>query len=794
MAHPPLDRIENNMHSSLSSLEFPEVLQLIALEAKSDPGREALALRTPRRSFEECEELQGRLAEMVKYYHSEGLLPLAGLVDTSAVYQAESFTLAEAWTIVRAAKATQAVRESIMRNQDEYTRLRRLASDIPNLDAPLREVGHYFTKDGKLKEEASATLRSLRQRIHAKRASIQKSLNDLMTRHTDAVQEQIVTIRGERYCIPVRADRRGEVPGILHERSGSGASFFIEPIGVVEANNDLADLLIEEREEIVRITQQIARILFGAADDINAGVEIVGELDATQACALFYDAVDATRPFFTTERKLVLIEARHPLIDQRVADLRQSAFGERTQHQVVPLTVSVGDGSQALVISGPNAGGKTVALKTAGLIVAMAMSGLPVPAAEGTTIPVVDEFHVLIGDDQNLLESLSTFSAYLFRLKSILERATSHSLVLLDELGSGTDPEEGSALAASVVEHLTRIGALLIVTTHLTALKSFATEDLRIVNASMEYDLASGQPTFRMIQGLPGRSRAIEAARRVGLPSAIIEAAQKRLGEDYGKLDQLVAELQRRLDEARREGAELQRMREEAEREATSARAEATRLEEERKKLAGRYRDEADRVRDEIGSKLQFELKQLREMDRKEREKVTPSAIVQRVMSPIPAAVLKDDAGKIETGQQVEHRKFKVVGKVVSIDGSRAVIAIGGKTMQVELSDLRATGQPVKQTQTKRPEVSGSGEEPTIGAELNLVGQRVDDALEESDKFIDRALLNGMQAVRLIHGFGTGTLRKALREHLRKHPGVKTFRPGEKNEGGDGATIAVLDV
>lgn len=783
------------MNSSLSSLEFPEVVQLIALEAKSDPGREALARRKPEREIERCEELQARLAEMVKYFHTEGLLPLAGVIDVRAVFENEAFGLPEAWAIVRAARATQAIRESIVRAQNEYLHLRRLADDIPNLEEPLRAVNQYFTKDGKLKEEASATLRSLRQRIHTKRASIQKTLNDLMSRSSDAVQEQLVTIRGERYCIPVRSDRRNEVPGILHERSGSGASVFIEPIGVVEANNDLADLLIEEREEIARITQQIARILFAAADDIIIGIEIAGELDATQACALFYDRVQATRPFFTTERKLVLIDARHPLIDERVADLRRTAFGERAQHQVVPLTVSIGDGNQALVISGPNAGGKTVALKSAGLIVAMAMSGFPVPAAEGTTIPIVDEFHVLIGDDQNLLESLSTFSAYLFRLKAILERATNRSIVLLDELGSGTDPEEGSALAASVVEHLTRVGALLIVTTHLTALKSFATEDLRIVNASMEYDLASGQPTFRMIQGLPGRSRAIEAARRVGLPSPIIEAARARLGEDYGKLDQLVAELQRRLDDARREAAELQQRREEAERETAAARAEAARLEEERKKLAGRYRDEADRVRDEISSRLQFELKQLREMDRKERERITPSAIVQRVVAPIPTAALEVDEEKISVGQQVEHRKFKVVGKVVSIDGKRAQIAIGGKTMQVELADLRSTGKAAKSSAPAKSAAASQNEgEVVVGAELNLVGHRVDDALDESDKFIDRALLNGTQAVRLIHGFGTGTLRKALREHLRKHPGVKTFRPGEKNEGGDGATIAVLDV
>jgi len=284
-----------------------------------------------------------------------------------------------------------------------------------------------------------------------------------MNRSADAIQEPLIVLRADRYCIPVRADRRNAVPGILHERSGSGASFFIEPIAAVELNNDLADLLIQEREEIARITQYISGLLFTDADDIREGVTVAGEFDALQACALFAVATDAARPLFSDGGTLHIINGRHPLLDERLAAAREAAFEEEpSDRKVLPITIELDRNACALVVSGPNAGGKTVALKTAGLLVAMAMSGLPVPASDGTTIPVVDALHVLIGDDQSVLEHLSTFSAYLVRLKRIVTTATNRSLVLLDELGSGTDPEEGAALAAATMEHLLEIGALLI--------------------------------------------------------------------------------------------------------------------------------------------------------------------------------------------------------------------------------------------------------------------------------------------------------------------------------------------
>lgn len=784
--------------AALHVLEFDRVLALVAMEAKSLPGKDAVGRRRPLSSLEACENAQANLSEMVRLYHSEGLLPLAGLDDLEPLFNRETvLELDESWRVVRAVRATQAMREALLRSEG-YLRLAAIANTIPDLGELLTKTNKYFTREGKLREEASAELRAIRSKVHAKRTAIQRTLNDVMNRSADAVQEPLIVMRGDRYCIPVRADHRNAVQGILHERSGSGASFFIEPMAAIELNNDLADLLIQEREEIARITRFISQTLFEKRDEILGAIDVAGELDALQACAIFHDTIRGTRPSFSSDRELRIFDGRHPLLDERLAPSRHDAFGEEPSGRtVVPLTIELSGERSAFVVSGPNAGGKTVALKTAGLLVAMGMSGLPVPAAEGTVLPCVDALHVLIGDDQSVLEHLSTFSAYLTRLNVVLNRATSKSLVLLDELGSGTDPEEGAALAASVIEHLLSIGALVIVTTHLSALKSFAVNDSHIVNASMEFDSATGLPTYRMITGIPGRSRAIEVAKMIGLPSSIIDSARARLGERYGETDHLLATLQKKMAEVVAQQDEVARLRKELDDSRRSMDEKAAALEKERLRLGTTYREELERLRDDVARQLANEIKNLREADRAARASVNAAEVLRTVTKPVEKAMefIPAEQREVRVGEKAEHRKFKVTGEVVSVDGKKAVLNVGGRKMTVDYGDLIPKGGPSPQPSPRSRGERGQGGDDlaVISAELNLIGQRVDDALEESDKFLDRALLEGKAAVRIIHGFGTGTLRKAIREHLRKHPAVKSWRPGADNEGGDGATIAVLD-
>ncbi|HYC90402.1 MAG TPA: Smr/MutS family protein [Thermoanaerobaculia bacterium] len=810
---------------SLHVLEFDRVLTLVAMEAKSAPGKAAVLRRRPLAKLEECEHAQADLGEMVRFYHTDGLLPLAGLDDAHLRGRETVLDLEESWHVVRAIRATQAMRETLHRT-DTYPRLRAIAEQIPDLGELLAKLNKYFTREGKLREEASAELRAIRGRVQQKRAAIQRTLNDIMNRNADAIQEPLIVQRGDRYCIPVRSDHRNAVTGILHERSGSGASFFIEPMAAIELNNDLADLLIQEREEIARIVRYISGLLFEQHEPIHDAVAIAAELDALQACAMFHDTIRGSRPMFSKDRELHIIDGRHPLLDERLAAQRQEAFGEdEGQRKVVPLTIRLtchpersegppaaaraasGRGGSfavsaaqddtlcqtALVVSGPNAGGKTVALKTAGLLVAMGMSGLPVPAADGTVLPVVDALHVLIGDDQSVLEHLSTFSAYLTRLKRILARVTKNSLVLLDELGSGTDPEEGAALAAAIIEHLLEVGALVVVTTHLSALKSFAVNDTRIVNASMEFDAETLLPTYRLITGVPGRSRAIEVAAMIGLPQAIIASARERLGERYGETDHLLATLQKRMSEIVAQQDELAALRGSLESERKTMQDKAAALEKERTRLGTTYREELERLRDDVTRQFQAEVKALRDQDRASRASMNPNEVLRTITRAVDKAVefIPEEQRSVKVGDKAEHRKFKVTGEVVSVNGGKAVLNVNGRKMTVETRDLMSKSGPAP-APAKPRQTSTSTDAPEVSAELNLIGQRVDEALDESDKFLDRALLEGKEAVRIIHGFGTGTLRKAIRDHLRKHPAVKSYRPGADNEGGDGATIAVL--
>ncbi|MGH9458163.1 MAG: endonuclease MutS2 [Thermoanaerobaculia bacterium] len=789
------------MTPSLRSLEFDRVLELVAADARTDPGRAAVHARRPVASLEEAERLQGELAEMTRFYLTEGQIPLAGLADPAPLLEREVLELDESWLVLRAVRATQALRETFTRLDPPLPRLLDIAAAIPDLGTLSTNVGRFFTKDGKLREEASAELRSIRARLQQKRSQIQRALSDVLMRHADALQEPIVTIRADRYCVPVKIERRAEVPGILHGRSGSGASVFIEPMAIVEANNDVADLLEQEREEIARITRHVAQLLLAAREEILDAARLGGELDAIQAAAMFGRRIDAFRPRFVAGRALRLEAARHPLLDERLADLRRSVLGETdSPEHVIPTTIVLTEEKPALVISGPNAGGKTVALKTAGLLVAMALAGLPLPAADGSEVPVVDDIHVLIGDDQSVMEHLSTFSADLVRLSRILARASERSLVLLDELGSGTDPEEGGALAAAVIEHVLDLGALLVVTTHLAAVKSFAVGDARVANASMEFDAETGRPTFRMIGGVPGRSRAIEVAAMMGLPLPVVARAREKLGGRYGDIDQMVAELQKGLADLADQREEVARALADTEKRARALERELAAVTEEKKKLATRWREEMDRVRAEVSRNLQAEIRRLRELDAEERRKIEAKRSFADVTLPIDRAEPEIEAAPsrpIAKGDRAEHRMLRFRGDVLSIDGEKVTLAVAGKKMQAMLGDLRLVAEPANKPakkQRRETRVAAPETEPEITAELNLIGQRVDDAIESADKFLDQALLSGKAAVRLIHGHGTGALRSALRDELRKHQGVRSFRPGNPNEGGDGATVVLLDV
>jgi len=495
----------------------------------------------------------------------------------------------------------------------ETPALSALLASLPDLEGLLKERGVVFDPDGRIKDTASARLAVVRSAIARLRRDVVTRLEEYAKARPDALADTYVTEKGGRYCLPVRSDRREAVAGIVHEKSGSGQTLFVEPLAIVEANNALAEALEEEREEVRRILIALTGLFSGRRAELAAAAAVLTELDVAQARAEFSSRVAGVAPVFG--ERLVLAGARHPLLDRRLASLRQEVFGEdaETRHSdAVPLDIEVPEGKRTLLLSGPNAGGKSVAMKTVGLLALFSQSGFFVPAAPGTTLPVFDEILVVAGDAQDLLGDLSSFAASMVRTARVLAAATPRSLVLLDELGSGTDPDEGAALAIAVLgEDLVR-GGYTVATTHLARVKEWAQGEERVLVAAMEFDEKAGRPTFHVRAGATGRSRALAVAERSGLPRRVLEAARSRLGSTWAAHDAALERLEgeaRAAREARERADEALSRAEARERELEK---EKTQLTLERKRVSEKLRGELDRALEAMREKTRRELDRLR--------------------------------------------------------------------------------------------------------------------------------------------------------------------------------------
>jgi DNA mismatch repair protein MutS2 len=604
----------------------------------------------------------------------------------------------------------------------------------------------------------------------------------------------------------VRADRRDSIAGIVHDRSGSGQTVFVEPLAIFDANNSLAEAVQEEREEIHRILVAITSKFSARRGELATAVRILTELDAYQARAEFSQRTEGVFPTFGPA--LVLLGARHPLLDRRLAPLREEVFGEDAQKRhsdAVPLDLTLAPEQKLLLLSGPNAGGKSVAMKTVGLFSLLAQSGFAVPASAGTTLPVFDKVLVVAGDAQDLLGDLSSFAASMTRTARVLFESTPRSLVLLDELGSGTDPDEGAALAIAVLEEDRRRGGLTVATTHLSSVKEWAHGQPEVLAAAMEFDEKAGRPTFRVRPGFSGRSRALAVAAKAGLPDRVLASARERLGSGWAVADAALD----RLETERRTAEEATRRAREA---AAVAEARLASLEKERAALAA----ERARLRDKARAEIDRALEALREKTRREldrlREELRAGKSVSRgaLMTITHAAreealsLFEDEepvvSGPVEVGDLVRVQPWKTVGRLVSRDEvkNEAEVDVGGKRLRVSLGAL-APAPP--QAPPARPaamktvsRAAASAPAPRVRAEIVLVGLRVDAALPEVEKAINDAMLEGKNELRVVHGFGTGRLGAAVRDFLSGHPGVASHKPGDASDGGDAVTIARLDV
>ncbi len=742
------------MRDVLEVLEFPRVKALLAERAKTPLGRE-LALGLAPLSQEEAERRHGLTQEALSYPYA---LPEAGALK-AAWERARAGGRLSGPELLRAAQALEgamALKEELLPLQNA---LSQVAAGIGDHGAFLARVKKALDEEGAVRDEASPRLKQIRRELHPLRQEILERLYALMDRNKEAIQDRFVTLRRERYCIPVRAGMAHKVPGLLLDESESGATLFIEPLSVVKLNNRLYALRLQEEEEVNRILRELSERL--AMDPgVPGTLEALALLDLIQAQAALARDLGLSRPRFG--ENYALEEAFHPLIENPV----KNSFALDETHRL-------------LLISGPNMGGKTALLKTLGLAVLMAQSGLFV-AAKRATLAWPDRVYADIGDEQSLQENLSTFAGHLKRLKEMLEGATERSLVLIDELGSGTDPEEGAALSQAILEALLARGVKGMVTTHLSPLKAFAQGREGIMNASMRFDLATLRPTYELILGVPGRSYALAIARRLALPEEVLRRAEALLPEG-GRLEALLEKLEAERLALMEERRRLKKALEEAEALRRELQAREKGFAEEREKRLKALEEE---VRQRL-LQVEAEIKAIREKARTEGKRDALRELMALKERYAKKAPPPPPPPGLIPGQAVEVPSLGKRGRLLEIRGEEALVQVGPLKMSLkaaELKPLKEEAAPKALPLRPRREVK----------EVDLRGLTVEEALLEVDSALEEARALGLGALRLLHGKGTGALRQAIREALRRDKRVETFADAPPHEGGHGVTVVVL--
>ena len=811
-------------------LEFDSLRDLLRGYASSPLGQGLIAHLGPSADREWIENQQQLTTEIREFrrvggrFDFSGLLNVTKLVEKSRIAGAalETTDIRDVVLMVdRAAEWREIVLNPPAAMKFEWKAVSQLSAGIADFTETLRAFRNKILPDGTLDDKASPELSRIRREIEKQRRSIQDSLRGYLRRLSEggAVQDELVTIRGERFVIPVKVEQKRRVQGVVHGASSSGQTVFVEPLETIEQNNELVRLLDEEQAEIHRILVEMTRRIGENAGPILAAVEVLSELELQFAKARFaeeYNCVPVVlsehssgdalpRSSMSSEARLVLIEARHPLLEHNL-----KAKGQN----VVPTTVELESDLRELVITGPNTGGKTVVLKTVGLLALMAQSGIPVPA-DRAELPVFDAVLADIGDYQSIEQNLSTFSAHVTNIDFISRTATPQSLVLLDELGSATDPEEGAALAVAIAERFRHIGCVAIISTHHTSLKVFGANTAGVINASVGFDEATLQPTYELKIGVPGASAGINIAQRLGLDPTIIEAARARLGSQARDVGQFLDRLHAELREVGAERLRLRAREEEIQREKNYLAAEGkkeqqAKIKEMEKKLDTLLRDFEYHAREMVNAIQDRAAAQKLSKDTERRISKLRREFREQFDSSVVAHTSGADQGDPHAQPQlVKHVsegdtvKLKSVGRpaVVArrIDDNHFEVEIGAMKMKIARDDIadvlvHASDSPVKAARARGISVSLETENQSMSSEINVIGRTVDDATREVEKFVDRAFLAGLPRVRVVHGSGMGILRKALRQYLQNHPHVESVTEPPQNEGGGGATVVELRV
>lgn len=781
----------------MRSIELDKILRMVAQRASCEDSRNLAEAMIPAAELDRAQQLLTETDDAYILMARFGSPSYSGLVNiVNPVRRAEAGGVLNLTELLRVRSVLLVLKNvAKWRSKSEGMKTSldpRFDQLYPNQYLETR-IGLTVLSEEEVADTASPELQAIRKRIQRAEAKVREHLDVLIhsTTKQKFLQEQIVTMRSGRYVVPVKAEYRSEIPGLVHDTSSSGATIFVEPMSVVEANNEIRVLQAEEKEEIERILTALSAEIGSFANELCTGYQMAVELDLIFAKAsLAYD-MKATLPKLNDNGRVELRQARHPLIDRK---------------RVVPTDISLGMEFDTLIITGPNTGGKTVALKTLGLLCAMAMCGLMIPVAEESQVSVFRQILVDIGDEQSIEQSLSTFSAHMTNQISILNSADSHSLVLMDEVGAGTDPVEGAALGIAIIEELRRKGAKIGVTTHYAELKEYALQTDGVENGCCEFDVASLRPTYRLLIGVPGRSNAFAISLRLGIDPQIIERAKELVSAEDARFETVVE----RLEEGR-QAIENER------KEAENLRLKATRLLEEAKaekakaaEYAAKELEVAQRQASNLVSRTRAQIEALMEEVEKAKKEQHLSA-VQKMQINSSLRHLEQTADPVRQRQKDRYvlpRPLKVGDTVLifdidkkgivtelSADGEQVTVQAGIIKTRVPISNLRLLEetqvQVPKRSVTKRV-TTGSSRGGGSMSELDLRGETVLDALLEVDRFLDNAQLNGLNQVTIIHGKGTGALRKAVQDHLKRHSAVKSYRLGVYGEGESGVTIVEL--
>ncbi|SFG08028.1 DNA mismatch repair protein MutS2 [Halobacillus alkaliphilus] len=775
----------------LHVLEYKKIIDQLGEHAASSLGKEKAAALKPSSKLEEVKEWQLETDEAAQVLRLKGHVPLGGIFDIKPSLKRTTIggilsaleCLDVASTIYGGRQLKRFIEEA---EEPDMPKLREIVTGILPLKELEQSIRSCIDEHGNVMDGASDKLRTIRSRVRTYESRVRDKMDSFTKSKTKMLSDAIVTIRNERYVLPVKQEYRGSIGGIVHDQSSSGATLFIEPQSVVDLNNQLQEARVQEKHEIEKILKELSEEIADHHSALYENVTRLGNVDFMFARAKLGKQMKASMPFMNDEGRIKMLQARHPLIGEE---------------EVVPNDIEIGEDYTSIVITGPNTGGKTVTLKLVGLCTLMAQSGLQIPALDGCEMAVFEEVYADIGDEQSIEQSLSTFSSHMTNIVDILKHVDDKTLVLFDELGAGTDPQEGAALAMSILDEVVNRNARVIATTHYPELKAYGYNREGVINASVEFDIQTLKPTYRLLIGVPGRSNAFEISRKLGLSESVITSAQQKIGVDSQSVENMIASLEESKRGAEQDYEEAERLLQEAEELRNELKKKWNQFEQKREDLYEKAEEKAEKAIRQAREEAEAIVGEIRNMKSqagmKEHEWIEARKMFDEAQ---PELAKKKKEPKSEPPQKSRELKSGDEVKLLTLNQNGTIVEQTGKNeyqVQVGVMKVKAKRKDLEfikaeQPYKEKPMATVKGKGYHVKTELDLRGERYEDALNRLEKYIDDALLAGYPTVSIIHGKGTGALRTAVQNYAKNHRNITSHRAGGMNEGGSGVTVLEL--